>query len=281
MRSRPIQSSSVSAIHQGSLRERRSAIRRTPAASFGRLVSASMRSAADPEVRAFPRYTKCLHDGGGRLSVEPQRLPSERLVSASMRSRPIQSSSVSAKHLASSQERRLATRRIPPASFGRWVQSPVALHRSNGKSRRNRQFNIKATAETVDRFYKMADERKVPLCELLEQALGRCTLNAVSTLPNQGMHIVTLSEKYLSSLVTAGITKIPQCNRPNQLQSHTENGRHARALGNGSMGRRNRKKEHQFYGSCRYIDTSSGALPYVLMAFAFAGDSATPILSAT
>ena len=36
---------------------------------------------------------------------------------------------------------------------------------------RNRQFNIKATSETVDRFYKMADERKVPLCELLEQAL--------------------------------------------------------------------------------------------------------------
>src|SRR5579862_9647333 len=36
---------------------------------------------------------------------------------------------------------------------------------------RNRQFNIKATAETVDRFYKMADERKVPLCELMELAL--------------------------------------------------------------------------------------------------------------
>ena len=36
---------------------------------------------------------------------------------------------------------------------------------------RNRQFNIKATSETVDRFYKMADERTVPLCELLEQAL--------------------------------------------------------------------------------------------------------------
>ena len=36
---------------------------------------------------------------------------------------------------------------------------------------RNRQFNIKATAETVERFYKMADDRKVPLCELLEQAL--------------------------------------------------------------------------------------------------------------
>jgi hypothetical protein len=36
---------------------------------------------------------------------------------------------------------------------------------------RNRQFNVKATAETVERFYKMADERRVPLCELLEQAL--------------------------------------------------------------------------------------------------------------
>jgi hypothetical protein len=36
---------------------------------------------------------------------------------------------------------------------------------------RNRQFNIKATAETVERFYKMADDRRVPLCELLEQAL--------------------------------------------------------------------------------------------------------------
>src|SRR5229473_5736362 len=36
---------------------------------------------------------------------------------------------------------------------------------------RNRQFNIKATAETVERFYKMADERKVPLCELMELAL--------------------------------------------------------------------------------------------------------------
>jgi hypothetical protein len=36
---------------------------------------------------------------------------------------------------------------------------------------RNRQFNIKATPETVERFYKMADDRRVPLCELLEQAL--------------------------------------------------------------------------------------------------------------
>jgi hypothetical protein len=36
---------------------------------------------------------------------------------------------------------------------------------------RNQQLNFKATAVTVDRFYKMADERDVPLCKLLEQAL--------------------------------------------------------------------------------------------------------------
>jgi hypothetical protein len=55
-------------------------------------------------------------------------------------------------------------------------QAPKPSKESRRKRRvyttgRNRQFNIKATAETVDRFYKMADERRVPLCELLEHAL--------------------------------------------------------------------------------------------------------------
>jgi hypothetical protein len=36
---------------------------------------------------------------------------------------------------------------------------------------RNRQFNIKASAATIERYYKMADERDVPLCALLELAL--------------------------------------------------------------------------------------------------------------
>ena len=36
---------------------------------------------------------------------------------------------------------------------------------------RNRQFNVKVSSETLDRFYKMADDRRVPLCELLELAL--------------------------------------------------------------------------------------------------------------
>jgi hypothetical protein len=36
---------------------------------------------------------------------------------------------------------------------------------------RNQQLNVKATAETVARFYRLADQRGVPLGELLDQAL--------------------------------------------------------------------------------------------------------------
>jgi hypothetical protein len=37
---------------------------------------------------------------------------------------------------------------------------------------RNRQLSIKATDATVERFYKLADERKIPLGALLDLALG-------------------------------------------------------------------------------------------------------------
>ena len=36
---------------------------------------------------------------------------------------------------------------------------------------RNQQLNIQATADTIARFYRLADERRVPLGELLEEAL--------------------------------------------------------------------------------------------------------------
>jgi len=36
---------------------------------------------------------------------------------------------------------------------------------------RNRQINIKATAETIERLYRLADRRHVPLGELLERAV--------------------------------------------------------------------------------------------------------------
>ena len=36
---------------------------------------------------------------------------------------------------------------------------------------RNQQFNAKATPETIQRFYKAADDKRVPLGELLKQTL--------------------------------------------------------------------------------------------------------------
>ncbi len=37
---------------------------------------------------------------------------------------------------------------------------------------RNRQLNVKATDQTVERFYKMAEERRIPSGALLELALS-------------------------------------------------------------------------------------------------------------
>lgn len=37
---------------------------------------------------------------------------------------------------------------------------------------RNQQFNAKATPETIEKFYKLANERNVPLGELLRLALN-------------------------------------------------------------------------------------------------------------
>ena len=45
---------------------------------------------------------------------------------------------------------------------------------------RNRNFSVKATAETVERFYKAADEKGVPLGELLK--LGLDAMEAVDSL---------------------------------------------------------------------------------------------------
>jgi hypothetical protein len=55
-------------------------------------------------------------------------------------------------------------------------QAAKTPHRPQRKRRihrtgRDQHFGIKATAETVDRFYKLADERRVTLGELLEHAL--------------------------------------------------------------------------------------------------------------
>jgi hypothetical protein len=50
-------------------------------------------------------------------------------------------------------------------------QEPVRRVRRQYVTGRNQQFNIKATAETVDRFYAVANEVGVPLGELLRLTL--------------------------------------------------------------------------------------------------------------
>lgn len=48
---------------------------------------------------------------------------------------------------------------------------PVQRARRRYTTGRNQQINIKATGETIELFYRMADARSVPLGELLERAL--------------------------------------------------------------------------------------------------------------
>jgi hypothetical protein len=53
------------------------------------------------------------------------------------------------------------------ATKARGERRKPRIHRTG----RNQQFNAKATAETINRIYKLADEKKVPLGELLKLAL--------------------------------------------------------------------------------------------------------------
>lgn len=57
--------------------------------------------------------------------------------------------------------------RQPVATTAKPSRPAVRRHTTG----RNQQLNVKATPETIARFYRLADERKVVLGELLEQAL--------------------------------------------------------------------------------------------------------------
>lgn len=54
---------------------------------------------------------------------------------------------------------------VPPAA------AEPAPRRRRYTTGRNQQLNVKATAQTVERFYRLADQQGVPLGELLDQAL--------------------------------------------------------------------------------------------------------------
>jgi hypothetical protein len=64
-------------------------------------------------------------------------------------------------------------------------QAPKAVKAERRKPRvyrtgRNQQFNAKATPDTIQRFYKAADDKRVPLGELLKRGLD--ALDAVDSL---------------------------------------------------------------------------------------------------
>ena len=58
--------------------------------------------------------------------------------------------------------------RQPPPVPRPTPSRPMVRRHTTG---RNQQLNVKATPETIERFYRLADERKVVLGELLELAL--------------------------------------------------------------------------------------------------------------
>lgn len=60
----------------------------------------------------------------------------------------------------------------PRARHYEWAHSaPGTQRRYRHRTGRNQQINIKATSQVIERLYKLADAKQVPLGELLEQAL--------------------------------------------------------------------------------------------------------------
>jgi hypothetical protein len=66
---------------------------------------------------------------------------------------------------------RIATENNFPSRQAPKTQAPPRRKPRRFKTGRNQQLNIKATGETIDRLYKAADARNVPLGEMLKQAL--------------------------------------------------------------------------------------------------------------
>jgi hypothetical protein len=54
-----------------------------------------------------------------------------------------------------------------PAKASKVEKRKPRIHRTG----RNQQFNAKATAETINKIYQLADEKKVPLGEVLRLAM--------------------------------------------------------------------------------------------------------------
>lgn len=68
-------------------------------------------------------------------------------------------------------EHNFPSRQAPKVSHAKLKASAPTRRRRVHRTGRNQQFNIKASPETIGRFYALADQRGITLGELLEQAL--------------------------------------------------------------------------------------------------------------
>lgn len=68
-------------------------------------------------------------------------------------------------------EHNFPSRQAPKVSHAKPSSSSPARQRRVHRTGRNQQFNIKASQETINRFYALADKKGITLGELLECAL--------------------------------------------------------------------------------------------------------------
>jgi len=64
-----------------------------------------------------------------------------------------------------------ADNNFPSRQPAKAAAAPAPRQQRRYTTGRNQQINIKATAETIEKFYRIADEQRVPLGEILERAL--------------------------------------------------------------------------------------------------------------
>jgi hypothetical protein len=98
-------------------------------------------------------------------------------------------------------DRIAAENNFPSRQAPRMAKEPKRKPRIH-RTGRNQQFNAKATPETIQRFYKAADDRRVPLGELLKQALDSLdALDELSKLANaRGISLQEFTKQALDAL---------------------------------------------------------------------------------
>jgi hypothetical protein len=105
-------------------------------------------------------------------------------------------------------DRIAAENNFPSRQAPKVAREPKRKPRTH-RTGRNQQFNAKATPETIQRFYKMADEGRVPLGELLKQGLDALdVMNGLQKVADQkNIPLHELVKRALDALERAGVSR--------------------------------------------------------------------------